>query len=84
MNIEKIIKKTNKKVSGLRKLKMVKVKSLTRKHFKRILSTDIGFGFQDMKKKPKRLFETLIIEGYDVHVIPKNTINMEVDIFVKI
>ena len=85
MNVEKIISKVDKKVEELKKEKKeVKVKSLTRKHFKKELSVSNGFGFQDMKKKPRKLFQELVNRGYDVHVQPVNVNNLEVDLVVKV
>jgi len=63
-----------KKEKILEKIKNVKkgelVITLKPKHFKKELSTEIGFGYQDLKKKPKKMIKMLIKEGFDVKFIP--------------
>jgi hypothetical protein len=55
----------------------VHVTTFSREDFNEELSTSMGFGYQDLKEKPKKLFNKLICEGYDVEIIP----NMDEDGF---
>jgi len=51
----------------------VKVVTFKRKHFNDELSTNMGFGYQDMKEDTKEFFNWLIAEGYDPHLTPDYT-----------
>jgi hypothetical protein len=82
MNVDKKLEKLEDKIKEIKDSKKVKVVSLTRKHFKKQLSTSMGIGYQDMKKKPKKLFNSLINKGYNIHTEPVNVSNMELDIYV--
>lgn len=48
----------------------VEVITLERKHFKDTLSQSNGFGFQDLKKKPRKFVTSLMAEGYDLAFTP--------------
>lgn len=63
MDVEKIISKTEKKLE--KKKKTVKVFKLERKHFKKEVTNQQGFGFQDLKKKPKKLIRKMFEKGMD-------------------
>jgi hypothetical protein len=69
---------TKKKEKFLKRLRSsqfgekVKVIEFKRKHFKSKLSTEFGFGVQDLRNKPKEFYNWLIISGYDISVEPKN------------
>lgn len=41
-----------------------------KKHFKGELSNPNGFGFQDLKKKPRKMITTLMTEGFDLAFTP--------------
>jgi hypothetical protein len=90
MDIEKILEKTEQKVQDkkeeLKSSSKVKVKRFKRKHFKSELSTTQGFGFQDMKKKPRKLVQELMIRSYDIHIEPVSVAkeDMTVDLFVTV
>jgi hypothetical protein len=80
MKVKKEFKKVKKKVKkGKGK---IKVFSLKRKHFKNKLTSQYGFGYQDMKNKPKKLFNKLIDGGYNVYPELVNTNKMVVDLYV--
>jgi hypothetical protein len=80
MKVKKEFKEIKKKVKkGKGK---IKVFSLKRKHFKNKLTSQYGFGYQDMKDKPKKLFNKLIDGGYNVYPELVNTNKMVVDLYV--
>jgi hypothetical protein len=56
----KTVKQIKKKIKKNSSKKQVKIVSLNRKHFKKGLSTGVGFGFQDLKRKPKKLITDLM------------------------
>jgi hypothetical protein len=87
MKVKKKIKKIKKKVKKViicpcKGKGKVKVFSLKRKHFKNKLTSQYGFGYQDMKDKPKKLFNKLIDGGYNVYPELVNTNKMVVDLYV--
>lgn len=41
-----------------------------RKDFKKVMSTNVGFGFQDMKEKHRKTIKGLLGKGYDVDFKP--------------
>lgn len=57
MNVDKIIEKAENKLK--KKKKGVKVFTFTREHFNEEMSNNRGFGFQDLKKKPKKLIKEM-------------------------
>lgn len=63
---EKFLKRLREAKSG----ETVKVVEFKRKHFKANLSTEFGFGVQDMKKKSREFYNWLITSGYDIDTIP--------------
>lgn len=90
MNVEKRIEsfkeKFNKSLSNRNEsgeIEPVKVIKLTKKHFKKELSTNIGFGFQDLKKKPKQLISKLVCDGYNLNFTPVSGEGMSVLVTVK-
>jgi len=50
----------------------VEVITLERKHFKDTLTQSNGFGFQDLKKKPRKLISQLMADGYDLAFTPSS------------
>jgi hypothetical protein len=72
MNIEK---KKTKFLKRLRKANIgdtVTIIKFKRKHFNDTLSTQHGFGFQDMKEGPKDFYRWLMNLGYDFKTNPTN------------
>ena len=49
------------------------VMTLKKKHFKSELSNPKGFGFQDLKEKPKAFVTKLITQGFDLSFNPVST-----------
>jgi hypothetical protein len=64
--------------------KRVLVTKFKRRHFKKNLSTSMGFGFQDMRKTPKNLLKNLTCQGYEIELIPLSIgmDNVEVELYV--
>lgn len=76
MKVEKTLNKFRKKhAKAVEDCKgEVEVITLERKkHFKKGLSNSNGFGFQDLKKKPRKMITTLMTEGYDLVFTPTDT-----------
>jgi len=79
----KTVKQIKRKIKKNDSKGPIKILSLKRKHFKKTLSTSVGFGFQDMKQAPKKLITKLMCENMDLQFIPNgNRSAMNVDIFV--
>ena len=73
MNIEKKKKKFFKRLAKACAGDVVKVIKLKRKHFKDSLSTDVGFGWQDLKSDTKEFYGWLITEGIEFKTEPIKT-----------
>lgn len=85
MKVEKTLKKFRKNYKKTVKKNKSEVDVITfesDKHFKRTLTDKRGFGFQDLKKKPRKIITTLITEGYDLVFTP--VIDSEVDFKIKV
>lgn len=70
MDITKKKEKFLKRLRNAKSGETVKVVEFKRKHFKSELSTEFGFGIQDMKKKSREFYNWLITSGYDINVTP--------------
>ena len=62
----------------------VKVTTFKRRHFKKRMSTNMGFGFQDMRKSSKSLVKNLTCNGYDIEIVPVDIseMNMKIELYV--
>ena len=56
---------------------------LKKKHFKSELSNSNGFGFQDLKEKPKAFVTKLITQGFDLSFNPASVNDMTVTVTAK-
>jgi hypothetical protein len=63
--------------------KKTKTFTLKRKHFKKKLSNELGFGYQDLKKKPKNKILKLYKKGYEVKFKPIDIPNMVIKVTAK-
>ena len=82
-----IIKKKEKFLERLRSSKFgetVKVIKFKRKHFKPELSTDFGFGVQDLKSEPKEFYNWLIASGYDISVSPQSLNPLDFNVLITV
>lgn len=70
MNVDKKINKFNKRYKKAKVGDTVKVIELKRKHFKKVLSTPHGFGFQDLKDDAKDFYRLLICNDVDITISP--------------
>jgi len=73
MDIEKKKIKFQKRFDKANAGDTVKVIEFKRKHFKNELSTNLGFGFQDLKDDAREFFTWMITEKLDFKVVPTNT-----------
>jgi hypothetical protein len=69
-NINKKIEKYLNKYQKAAKGEKVKVVTFKRNDFTKNLSTTVGFGYQDLKNKPKEIIKWLISENTDFIVEP--------------
>ena len=70
MNLQKKKDKFLKRLEEAENGETVKVIVFKRKHFKDEMSTNKGFGFQDMKDDSKEFYKWLLINDYDVQMVP--------------
>lgn len=70
MNLQKKKDTFLKRLKKAKNGETVKVINFKRKHFKEEMSTSVGFGWQDLKKDPKAFYKWLLIEDYNVHMVP--------------
>lgn len=70
MNVEKKIAKYKKRFEKACPGDTVKVIKFKRKHFKDDLSTDIGFGYQDLKDSAREFYKWMVVEDLDIKVEP--------------
>lgn len=92
MKKEKKVSKLDKKVNKFMKRHCEAVENdsdtthvmtLKKKHFNSDLSDSRGFGFQDLKDKPKAFVTKLISEGFDLSFIPESVDEMIVTVTAK-
>lgn len=70
MDIEKKKIKFQKRYDEAKSGDTVKVIEFKRKHFKTELSTNFGFGYQDMKEDSKEFFNWMVSEKMDFKMEP--------------
>jgi len=85
LKVSKLLKKLNKKYKKAKTGETIEVCKLERHNFNKELSTDIGFGYQDLKEDVKDLFVELTSLGHDFEVLTTNIDkeNLEVVLNVK-
>ncbi len=70
MDVQKKIEKFNKRYDKAKSGDTVKVIEFKRKHFKSTLSTNVGFGYQDLKEDSKEFMKFLLTNDIDVSMSP--------------
>jgi regulatory protein YycI of two-component signal transduction system YycFG len=70
MNTAKKKEKFQKRFDKASKGDTVKVIEFKRKHFKEELSTNVGFGYQDLKEDSREFFNWMISEKMDFKMEP--------------
>jgi uncharacterized protein with gpF-like domain len=70
MNTEKKKIKYQKRYDKAEKGDTVKVIEFKRKHFKTELSTNVGFGYQDLKEDSREFFNWMISENMEFNMVP--------------
>ena len=70
MNVQKKKDKFLKRLEEANAGDTVKVIKLKRKHFKDTLTSELGFGHQDLKEDSKEFFKWLVTEDYNFTTTP--------------
>jgi predicted transglutaminase-like protease len=76
-----VLKNFNDICEKLKKSDKVKI-ILDRKDFKKKLSTNFGFGFQDLKRKNREL-TSLLISNFDIKIVPLNMADLTCEVIIK-